>query len=252
MREQVKKIYKKHIRKHIKKPMSQQRLKLVLWDMYQYYKILTMKNLSFFSKINLIRKCVLIDWHVLHAHKPVELIPIFIEMSRRKISGDEILLEAGCWKGGSSAKFSLVCKEFYYKLHIFDSFEGVEPGDENNIEEKKFYGEYVGRLEEVQENIRNYGAFSVCTFHKGWFKDTMKELGSPVRIAYIDCDLAKGTREVLEAVVPKLVVDGVIYSQDYHITRIKELLHNNETWQSLNVKTPVINHIARNLASIKW
>jgi O-methyltransferase len=178
-------------------------------------------------------------------------MPILLEISKRKGDGKNIFLEAGCWLGGSSIKFSLLCDVFNYPLHIFDSFEGVEVGNESS-EEKHFSGTYIGPIEQVKSNIKRFGCIDVCIFHKGWFHDTMKTLKNPVRICYIDCDLSKGTKEVLSAVVPNLSCDGTIYSQDYYIRSIREMLHQNEIWEELDLSMPNINHVARNLAKLKF
>jgi hypothetical protein len=45
-----------------------------------------------------------------------------------------------------------------------------------------------------------------------------------VRLAYIDCDLVKGTEEAFAGLIPSLVDDGYIFSEDYHIKPVHDLL----------------------------
>lgn len=252
MKEIVHRLYKKFIRPFLKSPMSQQRVKLILWDIFSYFRLLGLHNMSFSQKISIAKKCILTDWHVSHAHKPIEIIPILIEISERNGDGKEVFVEAGCWLGGSTIKFSLLCQAFHYPLHVFDSFSGVEFNTESSEEEAKFFGEYIGPFEQVKSNIKTFGCLEVCTFHKGWFEDTINEVQFPVRMAYIDCDLSKGTKEILSVVVPNLSKDGTVYTQDYQIISLRTMLHKKSTWDTLKLPEPKINHVARNLATLKF
>jgi O-methyltransferase len=147
------------------------------------------------------------------------------------------MIEAGCWQGGSTAKWSLACRLLGYGLHIYDSFEGVEA--RTDVEgQHDFTGEYAAPLETVRQNLVRHGNLSPCTFHKGWFVDTMQpgSVPGPVRLVYIDCDLVKGTKEVLAGVVPVLSDDGVVASQDGQIRAVAEFLARPATWESLGVR----------------
>jgi O-methyltransferase len=145
------------------------------------------------------------------------------------------MVEAGCFNGGSSAKFSIACSLLGYDLHVYDSFAGVEPGDHD------FSGQYAASEGLVRQNITNYGEIGICSFHKGWFSDTLAK-GCPysVGIAYIDCDIAKGTREALEGIVPALAQDGWIFSQDFHIGPVRNMLCDSFTLDALGIPTEVI------------
>jgi len=88
------------------------------------------------------------------------------------------------------------------------------------------------------KNLSRYGEAAVCTAHGGWFSDTLARGPVPyaVRVAFIDCDLAKGTYEVLLGVVPSLVEDGWIFSQDFHIPRVRQCcvpLLPGKSWERL-------------------
>lgn len=251
MKKQIHKFYKRHIRKHISDELTKQRLKLLLWDIFGYTGVFTFKNISFIQKLQLLRKFLKLDWNVIHAHKPAELVPIFKDILDRKGDGTSVVVEAGCWNGGSTAKYSLVCRLANYPLHVYDSFEGVEPGDEAH-EEAFFYGTYAGPLELVKANVEKYGSIEVCTFHKGFFIDSMKDFNYKTYVVYIDCDLSKGTLEVLQATYPHLISGAKVYSQDYHIPSIKEMLHQDATWASMQMPKPNITHIVRNVALLDF
>jgi O-methyltransferase len=161
----------------------------------------------------------------------------------------ECVVEAGCWKGGSSAKLSLICSHMGYSLNIHDSFEGVERVHEGG---HNFSGQYAASQTEVSENIRRYGRLEVCHLHKGWFADTLAAapIQTPVRAAYIDCDLAKGTREVLKGVVHSIVPDGAIFTQDYHIKVVRKVLNDESTWKDLGCPQPRVAEVCASLARI--
>jgi O-methyltransferase len=79
-------------------------------------------------------------------------------------------LEAGCFKGGSTAKLSLGAQLSGRKLLVFDAFEGL-PDPVTEQEKLGFSkGAYEGSLEEVQKNVHAYGAIEVCEFFPGWFR----------------------------------------------------------------------------------
>jgi hypothetical protein len=73
-----------------------------------------------------------------------------------------------------------------------------------------------------------------------------------VRLAFVDCDVAKGTREALSGVVPALVDDGWIFSHDFHIRSVQKLLYDPATWESFGRGIPVIKQLSECLASIRF
>jgi O-methyltransferase len=244
--------YIKWVRPLISKDINRQRLKLV-WYIWGYYPLLSIKNLTFINKLILLRRFINIDWHVLHAHKPFEIAKACEALAERSALPDEILIEAGCWQGGASTKFSIISKILGYHLHIYDSFEGVECVGAEGQGEYDFSGEYKAAVTILRNNLIKYGVEKICTIHKGWFVDT---LATPpqhkVRLAFIDCDLAKGTKEVLSGIIPALSKDGWIFSQDFHIKPVRELLFDPGTWTDLGKSFPIINRLDKKLASIRF
>lgn len=150
---------------------------------------------------------------------------------------DGLVVEAGCWKGASTAKISLACREAGKRLAVFDSFEGLPENDEpheTNIDGHEIHfhaGEYAGALELVKDHVAKYGDPGVCSFHKGWFSDTMPGLREPVSVAYIDVDLVLSTADCLKAIYPLLVPGGVVFSQDGHVPLVVDLLNSDDFWE---------------------
>jgi O-methyltransferase len=251
---QVRSCYVRWIRLYISQPIHRQRLKLV-WFIWGYGPVLTIRTLSWAERLRLLGRFLRVDWHVPHAHRPCEIAAVCRVLADRPARPGEIMVEAGCWQGGSTAKFSLVCRLLGYRLHVYDSFEGVEalPGElkQNGYD---YGGQYRATEAKLRENLARYGALEVCVIHKGWFADTLaaQPVNAPVRVVYIDCDLVKGTRETLQGTVGTLVADGCVFSQDFQIEPVRTLLRDLSTWQKLGRPMPSIVCDCGNLAALRF
>jgi O-methyltransferase len=146
------------------------------------------------------------------------------------------VVEAGCFKGTSTAKFSLAARAAGRQLIVFDSFEGMPVHDERHSTNMfgrpvSFPpGSYCGKLQEVERNLERFGAPEVCRLVKGWFEETMPGFAQPVVAAYIDVDLVSSTRTCLRQLYPLLVPGGVLFSQDGHLPLVVNLLRDEQFW----------------------
>jgi O-methyltransferase len=253
MEEQIRNIYIKWIRPIFSKYISRQRFKM-LYFIYGYYPLFLLKTLTLANRLKLFYRFVLVDWYVEHGHKPYEISLICQALAERSAQTNEAILEAGCWRGGASAKLSIISDILGYRLHIYDSFEGVEPIGSETPGGYDYSGEYKAAEAVLKENLTKYGEVQVCYVHKGWFSDTLAQEPLPykVRVAFIDCDLAKGTREALAGIVPALVNDGCIFSQDFHIKSVQRLLFDPDTWAFFGKGMPIIKKLDKKLASIRF
>ena len=234
MMQSAKNVYRK-IRNMIPPGLPRQRLEL-LFVGWGYRHLFAMPNIGFGKKLSLLWCFLVVDWNIISSHRPYMISLICKEIAQRPAKDNEVMVEAGCYNGGSTIKFSLLCDLMGYKLHVFDSFEGV-PDMTEEEKEKHFSrpGDWQSQqYEQVIENVRRYGKVDICEFYKGWFSDTLsnKQFEGPVRIAYTDCDLRRSTEDALQGVVSQLSDDGVIYSQDYHYDEIRELLNDPKTWEA--------------------
>jgi hypothetical protein len=242
--------YVRWIRPHVPRELDRQRVKL-LYFMWGYWPLLRLPTLTLADRLKLLVRFLRIDWHVLHSHRPSEIASVCAVLAQRSARPGEVMVEAGCWNGGSAAKFSLVCKLRGYRLRLYDSFEGVERM--NHLATQRGYnfsGEYVASEATVRANLERFGAPDVCSVHKGWFAATLAHspVADPVRVVFIDCDSAKGTQEVLLGVVPALTSDGVVFSQDFHIAPVRELLQDQRTWERYGRGDAHIERLCGNLA----
>lgn len=246
--------FHKYIRHYISQRLDRQRLKLV-WFAGGYWPLLLVKTLPIPQKLKLIWLFLKIDWFVIHSHRPSEIAAVCRALAERRARPEEVMVEAGCYQGGSSAKFSIICSMLGYRLRIYDSFEGVEQMTlEQKADSYDFSGEYAADQDTVHGNLTKYGDPGICTLIKGWFINTLASapVPSPVRVAYIDCDLAKGTKEALQGILPSLVSDGSIFSQDYHIPPVLKLLSDADTWSSLGKQTPEITQLGEQIVRIRF
>ena len=171
------------------------------------------------------------------AHTHSEAVAIVSEILRVSPSVPGVVLEAGCFKGGSTAKLSLATRMINRKLLVYDSFEGLP--DVIQAEKSNFaQGEYSGALEEVKKNVASFGAIDVCEFIRGWFDQTMPRLNDPVVVAFVDVDLRDSLDTCLTYIYPKLVPGGVIFSHDGHLPMCVDLMKNSQFWERFHEPAP--------------
>ena len=245
-------LYIRLVRSWVHRPLWQQRIKLI-WFGWGYWPLFSIRTLSLRNRFMILRSFLRVDWAVEHCHTPFEVAILVRELAQRRARAGECFVEAGCWRGGSTAKISLVCRLLGYQLHVYDSFEGVERvADEP--ETLDFAGQYACQLADVRHNVNRYGCLELCEFHKGWFSKTFQrtQSRSPIRGVFIDCDLAKGTHEVLGGVLSLLADDGFVFSQDYHLVPVRRLLASPDTWRSLGVPAPCITVLDRRLVLLRF
>ena len=139
----------------------------------------------------------------------------------------------------SDANLSLVCKLTGRKLKIFDSFEGLPEGHPGDREARHYkMGDYCGQLEEVRTNIQRRGCIDCCEFIKGWFKDTLPELNTPVLLAFVDVDLEDSLATCVRYLWPNLVDHGYIFIDEYLGLDYCALFYSEKWWKKNFDRTP--------------
>lgn len=163
------------------------------------------------------------------------------------------IIEFGCYKGGSSAKLSLISKLTRRKLYIFDSFEGLPVPDK---EDKKHHivpwidsrkeaiykkGLYSGSLDEVKNNITQYGCIDVCSFHKGYFEETLPTFNMKAACICMDVDYIKSAKTVLQYMWPQLKDKGILFTHEAGVIEyIKGITDINWWEKELHQKPPLL------------
>jgi O-methyltransferase len=159
-----------------------------------------------------------------------------------------VIVECGCYKGGSAVNLSHLAAATGRRLHLFDSFEGLPApaeGDGAHLvlseERMRTYegGAYAGSLDEVRSNIRNYGVLDVCEFHKGYFNETLPTFSENIVFAYVDADLVDSVRDCLRYLWPLLRIGSYLYTDEAHHNRVAELFYDRAWWATeMNVADP--------------
>lgn len=150
-----------------------------------------------------------------------------------------VLVEAGCWKGGTTANLSLVAEVVGRDLLVYDSFEGLPapaPGDRwaHALGEGAFRGE----LEEVKANVEAWGAIDRCVFRKGWFSETMGDHHEPVVAAFVDVDHQASMHQCVLGLWPHLIDSGYFFVDEYTRLDYCALFFSERFWRTYFDRPP--------------
>ena len=194
-------------------------------------------SIGFIDRLRFLLRSYRISLNTTVAHTEAEIIAVATAVLSMPPEVPGCVIEAGCYKGGSTAKFSLVAKLAGRKLYAFDSFEGLPDNDEQhgqtldgqiaNFEK----GRYLGTLSEVKATISKWGDIGSTEFMKGWFDNTMPSFKERVVAGYIDVDLVSSTKTCLKYMFPLVQPGGALFSQDGHLPLIIECLKDKNTWE---------------------
>jgi O-methyltransferase len=213
-------------------------------------------TLTYGQLTSLTDRVLSVDEKISCAHTHHEIADVLLALLAVKPETQGCIVEAGCFKGGSTAKLSLLASLLHRRLFVFDSFEGIPEHHEAHTtdifgERAGFpIGSYCGRLEEVEENIRRYGVLDCCDLVRGWFEDTLPSFSKPVALAFIDVDLASSTRTCLRYLYPLLVPGGTILSHDGHLPLCIEVFRDVASWAGSSM--PIIEGLGtRKLITIR-
>lgn len=193
-------------------------------------------KISIKEKMDIIKKLYEVSYDIDCPHTNEEIISFIKTVLSLPVQLNGCVVEAGCYKGGSTSKFSLAVKLIKRELIVFDSFQGIPEHSEAHscniygqpVSFEK--GEYCGSIEEVKKNVEKYGDISVCTFIEGWFKDTLPHFEKPVVAMYVDVDLASSIKICLKYLYPLLVEGGSFYCQDGHLPLVNQVLDDDSFW----------------------
>jgi O-methyltransferase len=150
-----------------------------------------------------------------------------------------VVVECGCFHGGSTANLSLACKLVGRELIAYDSFEGLPQAEAGDLYAKSEQaGSLRGDLQLVQENVRRYGAIERCTFRKGWFADTLPRHTEPVVLAFLDVDYQANLDDCVRALWPHLTDTGYMFIDEYVLTDYCALFWSERYWRTNFDTTP--------------
>lgn len=167
-----------------------------------------------------------------------ELLLISSEIVRTNVRG--VVVECGCFKGGSTATLSLACKKAGRTLNVFDSFCGLpEPTEEDRshmvLSESEIHrykkGAFAGSLETVKETVSKHGAIGACRFWPGYFDETLPKFKEQVAVAFCDVDLVESLKTCVEHLWPLMPDGAALFTHEAHHLEIAKFFHNDAWWK---------------------
>lgn len=175
------------------------------------------------------------------------------------------VIECGCFRGGFTAKLSLVCAATGRDLRVFDSFLGL-PGPDLFGGNYQFYpqrsdvhavfgglsqqfrrGDYYATLAEVRHNVRFLGHHPSCTFVPGWFEETLPRYEGTAALVLMDVDLIESARTCLRYLWPRLTGPEFFTHEAIHQTYLKGILDRPWWEQTLGCSPPELEGAATGL-----
>jgi O-methyltransferase len=194
---------------------------------------------SFSEQKLILDKIRAIDRNIESAHNQSHILSFILEILSLPDDVEGCIVEAGAYKGASTAKISIFASLKKRRIHVFDSFKGLPENYENHEKSTEGHsiknwfnkGNFKGTLEEVQTNISRYGVIDQIQFHEGWFNDTIPSFNEKIALAYLDVDLAESTKTCLKYFYPLLSKGGAIVSQDGDFPLVIQIFQDEEFWR---------------------
>lgn len=195
---------------------------------------------------NIIKKIFEKNLTVVDVERARSLADLCIDVIQNKVDGD--FVETGVYKGGMIVLMAAINKitEANKKIFACDSFKG-SPSVRDlkyNIGENSREGEFCGTLDEVKQNLNDFGLLDDnVIFVEGWFKDTLHQKDSEIKkisILRLDGDYYSSTLEVLESLYDKVSDSGYIIIDDYALNGCRNAVNIFLSSKKLNpeIQTP--------------
>lgn len=160
-----------------------------------------------------------------------------------------VVVECGCFRGGTTANLSLVCRAIGRKLYVYDSFEGLPPAEagdsfalasvESAPDGKPAAGPVLkAGLDQVRAHVEAHGAPEVCTFVKGWFANTTPKHEDPIALMFLDVDYQSSLTDCILNLWPKLIAKGFCFIDEYVYNDYCALFWSERFWATHFDRTP--------------
>lgn len=209
-------------------------------------------QVNFYNKILILIKFFKITIFIDCPHTNLQVLMIAEKIFRLPQFINGCVVETGAYKGGSTAKLSIIAKIAKRKLVVFDSFEGIPANNEfhSYFREEALVvfkkGSYYGSLREVKNNVKLYGELDECQFVKGLFDQTLPLFNEEIAVLFIDVDLISSTKSVLKYLYPHISKKGLCISHDGHLKFVVDLYQSENFWNNeVGVKKPRIIGLGR-------
>ena len=119
-------------------------------------------------------------------------------------------VEVGVYKGGSAFHLAKLAQDQDRKVFLYDTFTGIPFADEID-------SHLVGDFSETSfESVK--ATIPYANIIQGIFPQSMVKM-PPVAFAHIDADQYRSIKESIEALLPQMVLGGVMVFDDYNCLR---------------------------------
>lgn len=153
-----------------------------------------------------------------------------------------VVVECGCFRGGTTANLSLACQAAGRRLIVYDSFEGLPAAtSESDLQyaTSTEAGYLSAQLDQVKAHVERYGAPEVCTFVKGWFADTLPHHEPRIALMFLDVDLPSSLHDCIINLWPKLLNRGLCFIDEWIFNDYCALFWSEKYWAKyFNRKPP--------------
>jgi hypothetical protein len=150
-----------------------------------------------------------------------------------------VVVECGCFRGGTTANLSLVCDVVGRDLYVYDSFEGLPAAkDGDQYANPAGEGFLSAGLEQVRAHVAAHGAVDRCTFVKGWFEDTLPGHEPPIVLMFLDVDYQASLTDCIVNLWPKLTERGYCFIDEFVYNDYCALFWSERFWNTHFDRTP--------------
>ncbi|MEQ1787420.1 MAG: TylF/MycF/NovP-related O-methyltransferase [Acidimicrobiales bacterium] len=150
-----------------------------------------------------------------------------------------VVVECGCFRGGTTANLSLAAAAVGRELYVYDSFEGLPAATEGDqYANAKGEGWLAATLDQVQAHVAQHGAPEVCTYVKGWFSDTTPHHEPPIVLLFLDVDYQASLTDCIVNLWPKLAPRGLCFTDEYVFNDYCALFWSERFWSEHFDRTP--------------
>ena len=120
-----------------------------------------------------------------------------------------VVVECGCYLGGSTVNLSLICRAVGRELIVYDSFEGLPVADANEGSPRRSPSGSSRTARRGHRQRRELGAIEVCQFRKGWFAQTLPTHTEPIVLCFLDVDFQMSIHQCLVHLWPHLTTGAI-------------------------------------------
>jgi len=150
-----------------------------------------------------------------------------------------VVVECGCFRGGTTANLSLICEAVGRDLMVYDSFEGLPPATEGDkYAQPEGTGFLSAGLDQVRAHVEAHGAPDRCTYVKGWFADTTPHHEPPIVLMFLDVDYQASLTDCILNLWPKLTPRGYCFIDEFVLNDYCALFWSERFWATNFDRTP--------------